>query len=81
MGLVASVVTAAPSHAAGAGVLLPWALENENPNPNELPRPGRPRFIRFFIVNAAPLLSTAGGLADAGRTGPAEHPDAEQPDA
>ena len=39
VGVVGSVLTAAPSQAAGAGALMPWALENENPNPKELPRP------------------------------------------
>lgn len=39
VGLLASVLTAAPSQAAGSGLLTPWALENENPNPKQAPRP------------------------------------------
>jgi hypothetical protein len=37
--LVSTVLTASPSQAAGSGVLMPWALENENPNPGQTPRP------------------------------------------
>jgi hypothetical protein len=38
VGLLVSVLSAAPSQAAGSGVLIPWALENENPNPSQVPR-------------------------------------------
>jgi hypothetical protein len=39
LGVLSSVLTAAPSQAAGSGLLIPWALENENPNPKEVARP------------------------------------------